>query len=140
MTMILCRWIVLILQVQSVFNCPSEPSDPCCPDEDECCNDVGIYGENIWRGVCCKDKYMFYSNIGISPTRSDQCLCTTDTTDLWGVLLPFVKANWGNWGEWQYCPEGEFVVGMQVKAESSQEIQQSTKLCEVSQCPEKAPY
>ena len=139
MTMILCGWIVLILQVQSVFNCQSN-SNPCCPDEDECCNDVGRNGENRWRGVCCKDKYTFYANIGISPTRSDQCLCTADTADWHGVMLPFVKANWGNWGEWQQCPEGEYVVGMKVKAESNQGIELSTNLREVSQCPEKAPY
>ena len=31
--------------------------------------------------------------------------------------MPFVKANWGNWGEWQHCPRGGFVVGMRVKAQ-----------------------
>ena len=126
-TMILCGWIVLILQVQSVFNCPSEPSDPCCPDEDKCCNDVGKYGWNHWRGVCCKDKISFSADLGISP---NHCLCTTNVDDWYGVMLPFVKANWGYWGYWQYCPEGEYVVGMQVKYERWQEIEQSTNLRE----------
>ena len=129
MTMILCGWIVLILQIQSVFSCSSEPSDPCCPVEDECCNDVGrYYIYNHWRGVCCNYKTSFDTNLGISP--SNQCLCTTNVDDWYGVMLPFVKANWGYWGKWQYCPEGEYVVGMQVKYERWQEIEQSTNLRE----------
>ena len=141
MTMVLCGWIVLILQVQSVFNCPgvsSPPYDPCCPDEDECCDDVRLSGEYNRRGVCCTDNNRFYA-IGSETEKSDQCLCTTESNDWYGVMLPFVKARWGHWGEWQYCPEGGYVVGMKVKAESYQGIEQSTNLREVSQCPEKAP-
>ena len=133
MTMILCGWIVLILQVQSVFNCPgvsSPPYDPCCPDEDECCDDVRgplvDGGEYHGRGVCCTDNNRFYA-IG-SETKSDQCLCDTGSNDWHGVMLPFVKARWGHWGEWQYCPQGGYVVGMKVKAESYQGIDLSTNL------------
>ena len=49
-----------------------------------------------------------------------------------------MKADWGNWGEWQHCPQGEYVVGMRVKAESYQGIEQPTALREVSHCLEKA--
>ena len=28
--------------------------------------------------------------------------------------------NWGEWKEWEYCPEGSYVVGMQLKTEGSQ--------------------
>ena len=132
MTMVLCGWIVLILQVQSVFNCPgvsSPPYDPCCPDEDECCDDVRLSGEYNRRGVCCTDNNRFYA-IGSETEKSDQCLCTTESNSWYGVMLPFVKANWGYWGKWQYCPEGEYVVGMQVKYERWQEIEQSTNLRE----------
>ena len=36
------------------------------------------------------------------------------------ILKPYVTANWGTWGRWSHCKEGEYVVGMQVKAESYQ--------------------
>ena len=49
-----------------------------------------------------------------------------------------MKADWGNWGEWQHCPQGEYVVGMRVKAESYQGIGQPANLREVSHCLEKA--
>ena len=71
--MILCGWIVLILQIQSVFNCSSEPSDPCCPDEDFCCND-GI------EGLCCKnDENWFKIHFEADGFYSSaiQCYCQT---------------------------------------------------------------
>ena len=76
MTMILCGWIVLILQIQSVFNCSSEPSDPCCPDEDDCCND-GI------NGLCCKENSKVYvpdwGKHSLSQSLSlDECMCYLD--------------------------------------------------------------
>ena len=123
--MILCGWIVLILQVQSVFNC-QPPANECCPDNDDCCDDASVSGPYYMRGVCCSET-------------ETECVCTTKRNSWYGVMLPFVKANWGNWGEWQHCPKGEYVVGMRVKAESYQEIEQSTKLREDSLCLEKAP-
>ena len=54
MTMILCGLIVLIfLQVQSVFTCPKD-HDPCCPSENDCCNDGHLYDvdgccKNVWN-------------------------------------------------------------------------------------------
>ena len=76
MTMILCGWIVLVLQIQSVFNCQSN-SDSCCPDDDDCCND-GLDG-------CCKENWKYYvpghmfENDNESPPGHapvpDECLC-----------------------------------------------------------------
>ena len=118
MTMILCGWIVLILTVQSVFNCAKD--DPCCPDEDECCND-GYNG-------CCTENIRFYA-IG---TKMDECLCTPYYPRPSSTIRePFVKASWGRWGEWAECPKGEYVVGAKVKAESFQGIELSTNLCKV---------
>ena len=66
MTMILCGWIVFILQLGSVFSCDPTPSDSCCPDEDECCND-GV------SGVCCNENKKFYvPDVGTA----DECLCS----------------------------------------------------------------
>ena len=36
------------------------------------------------------------------------------------VLRPFIKANFGNWGKWQHCAQGEYVTGMKVKSEKFQ--------------------
>ena len=36
------------------------------------------------------------------------------------VLRPFIKANFGNWGKWQHCAQGEYVTGMKVKSERFQ--------------------
>ena len=125
MTMILCGWIVLILQVQSVFNC-QPPANECCPDNDDCCDDARVSGPYYMRGVCCSET-------------ETECVCTTKRTSLYGVMLPFVKANWGNWGEWQHCPEGEYVVGMKVKAEKYQGIELSMNLRKGLHCLKKAP-
>ena len=123
--MILCGWIVFILQLESVFSCDSTPSDSCCPDEDKCCND-GV------SGVCCKENNKFYvPDVGTA----DECLCSLSSridsmshfknkTNKLSVLVlrPFVWGFWGSWGEWQNCPPppGGYVMGMKVKAESYQ--------------------
>ena len=117
MTMVLCGWIVLILQVQSVFNC--KPSDPCCPDDDECCAD-GFHG-------CClaassKIPSGTYKNWKPEGFRGGECFCSPYGSPA-SVITPFVKANFGNWGEWQHCPKGGYVVGMRMKKESWQGIE-----------------
>lgn len=30
-------------------------------------------------------------------------------SDVLGVLIPTAKTSWGDWSEWQYCPEGQVV-------------------------------
>ena len=124
MTMILCGWIVFILQLGSVFSCDPTPSDSCCPDEDECCND-GV------SGVCCNENKKFYVPDGGT---ADECLCSLSSRrDSLCVILriklinmsvlvlrPFVWGFGDSWGEWQHCPPGGYVVGMMVMAESYQ--------------------
>ena len=118
--MILCGWIVLVLQVQNVFNC-QPPANECCPDNDDCCDDASVSGPYYMRGVCCSET-------------ETECVCTTKRNSWYGVMLPFVKANWGNWGEWQHCPKGEYVVGMRVKAERYQGIELSMNVRKVLHC------
>ena len=66
-TMILCGWIVLILQVQSVFNCPPSYDDPCCPGK-FCCND-GLNG-------CCNDNRQFYvPELSAYTVGDHECVC-----------------------------------------------------------------
>ena len=67
MTMILCGWIVLILQVQSMFNCPPSYDDPCCPGK-FCCND-GLNG-------CCNDNRQFYvPELSAYTVGDHECVC-----------------------------------------------------------------
>ena len=48
------------------------------------------------------------------------CVLIYDVFNSVSILKPYVTANWGTWGRWSHCKEGEYVVGMQVKAESYQ--------------------
>ena len=74
------KWIFIILRlVKSVFSCePSKPYDPCCPDEDECCD------EDVW-GVCCRENRNMYIS-KFKPTFHQEwvhvCLCTTSVPSI----------------------------------------------------------
>ena len=90
--MLMLKWIFIILNlVQSVFSCePSKPSDPCCPDEDECCD------EDVW-GVCCRENRNMYI-AKFKPTFHQEwvhvCLCTTSIPSIHtrsGMCSPGVK-------------------------------------------------
>ena len=81
-TMLMLKWIFIILSlVKSVFSCePSKPSDPCCPDEDECCD------EDVW-GVCCRENRNMYIS-KFKPTFHQEwvhvCMCTTSIPSIHG--------------------------------------------------------
>ena len=57
----------LILQAQSVFNCPPSYDDPCCPGK-FCCND-GLNG-------CCNDNRVFYvPELSAYTVGDHECVC-----------------------------------------------------------------
>ena len=70
----------------------------------------------------------------LSPPSTAECFCWPYGSPA-SVITPFVKANFGNWGEWQHCPEGGYVVGMRMKKEGYQGIEcQQTFGKKISTC------